>query len=701
MNAIIPPVILGAFAALLATLYIQRERLDLDALYGSPTRVWWLYWPRSPLWMMPLALYVVLMFGVMLGGMFGASKASKPHEMSETRIARISAQMAEQEKSPLERDLEKKLADAKARGDKIQVLLYTLGLESERNNTAFRLRRKASHQAAEEIREENPAYSWLLLANVMLPLGVFAGLFAFIKHRKKHTTKAGYQGSARWAKWGEILVSRTPRWLVPIWANYSGNTERWSLASRLWLNIGRTYWAPPEGDAVCTHVLVLGATGSGKGFGLFNHVMQNCKTPVIYQDVKAECPMILHPRWRNAIRWGRSSEGGWPSMRWNPLQECYADPEPEDALMTLAAAIIPDAEGEGAWVTKIARPIFVELCMRMRPATLGDLADAILNIPLHDLVDQFDLPKGRRAMLEGKNMKEYTAGTFDSEMYPYRMGWGRTVTSGHDFSLDDIIDRGGYILSSETEELRKNPLKLFWNLLLRRLRRSAKPRPVTILMDEATGAGKIPNLKEALLELRNRKVSIWMGFQTRAAVDTVYGDKEAKTLLNAFGNRVNLIHGIAPEDAEALSKECGNWSKARGGHVSVGVGMSGPSLNISSGTDDQTAIPLITQTEILNRSRNSKERWAVIMGRDVTKKGDPILCMMAGSRDDLTRTPSPEEAEAELAKYRDPQPPPVGASWTGSARRIKCTFCDRVNPPDAQTCEGCGAPLEVHTPSSR
>ena len=84
--------------------------------------------------------------------------------------------------------------------------------------------------------------------------------------------------------------------------------------------------------------------------------------------------------------------------------------------------------------------------------------------------------------------------------------------------------------------------------------------------------------------------------------------------------------------------------------------MSGPSLNVTSGTDDQTATPLFTQTEILNRSRRSAERWAVIFGREATQNGDPILCMMQGSSTAWNRQPSPEEAAAELARYRDAKP---------------------------------------------
>ena len=359
-------------------------------------------------------------------------------------------------------------------------------------------------------------------------------------------------------------------------------------------------------------------------------------------------------------------------MRWNPLAECFADPEPEDALMTLAAAIIPDPEnaGESDWVTKLARPIMVELLMTRQWDTLGELADSIVGMPLEEIVATFELPRGRAAILQGKNAKEYVAGTMDSQLYGYRLGWGRRVTSGHDFTLDQLIEKGGYVLSAETDQSRKNPLQLMWYMIFRKLRRSARPRPVNILLDEAMGAGKIPQVMEALAELRSRKVSIWMGWQDSEQMQKVYGQASVKGLYNSFGNRIQLVHGISPDAAKRLSEESGNWSKARGGHAGLGMGMSGPSLNLTSGTDDQTATPLFTQTEILNRSRNSAERWAVIFGREATKNGDPILCMMQGSSSAWNRLPSPEEAAEELARYRDPIKPTAPAPEPPAAEEM-------------------------------
>lgn len=667
--------LLFAILAGWVALVIRRERIGLQEIYEKPGFVRMLWAIRIP---PKIAAVVIFALGLMVmttTTLPAPKEVVREMEKVDAAAKRKAAiDTPELKKAKEKRDAQKKEVE------RIRSLMkpedYGNGglkeMRLKQEETLLNLaqmdvdqwQREASQKARLEARKEVggessglPGFVIGIQAFGLLGIGGF--LFWRIKRRGHVDPKSGYQGSAKWAKWGQILFAKDHRWMLPIWVSYSGTTRRWSLTQRFFGTVGMNFYAPPEGDPVCTHFMVTGQSGSGKGFSIFNHIMVNSKTPSIYQDVKSECPCIGLPRWKNAIRWGCAADGGWPSMRWNPLAECFADPEPEDALMTLAAAIIPDAEnaGDGDWVTKLARPIMVELLMTRQWNTLGEFADAVLGMPLDEMVQTFELPRGRAAILEGKNSKEYVAGTLDSQLYGYRMGWGRTVTSGHDFTLDQMIENGGYVLSAETDKTRKNPLQLMWYMIFRKLRRSARPRPVNLLLDEAMGAGKIPQIMEALAELRSRKVSIWMGWQDPEQIGQVYGRDAAKAVYNSFGNRIHLIHGITPDTAKKISEEAGNWSKARGGHAGFGLGMTGPSLNMTSGTDDQTAVPLITQTEIMNRSRNRSERWAMIFGRDATKNGDPILCMMRGSSSEWNRQPSPEEAAAELARYRDPVKP--------------------------------------------
>jgi hypothetical protein len=55
------------------------------------------------------------------------------------------------------------------------------------------------------------------------------------------------------------------RWVLPLWVAYYSTGRAWRLWERLIGWVGLVPFATPEGDAVCSHYLVLGATGSGKG----------------------------------------------------------------------------------------------------------------------------------------------------------------------------------------------------------------------------------------------------------------------------------------------------------------------------------------------------------------------------------------------------------------------------------------------------
>ena len=70
-----------------------------------------------------------------------------------------------------------------------------------------------------------------------------------------------------------------------------------------------------------------------------------------------------------------------------------------------------------------------------------------------------------------------------------------------------------------------------------------------------------------------------------------------------------------------------------------------PSVNMTSGTDDITALPLISEEDIETRGRRPGERWAIIAARETTKSGHPLIVQMVEG-EQLTRLPYPDEAQA-------------------------------------------------------
>ncbi len=654
-------------AAIIPIARIRSAKANLDEVYKNPlaVRAAW-KWHAPGVWVLVAAWYIapsIMMFGMLLETriplLIHPSKAKLIESVGTTAAVQFDS-----EKRKVLADLDKRAAHAKQNTgwlaqppEEIERQRQAAATEiNEKYSDANREKYIESQKQVEYDRQfPHPAEGPRDVSHIILDYfqkfwGItwLALMWWLWRSWRRNRTRGGFQGFARWSKWNEVIFSPTYRFLIPLWISYASTTRDWYLWERYVGNVGLAVFAPPEGDAVCTHYLLLGATGSGKGAAIFSHIMATSRGGCIYQDIKAECPMIDTPKWRNAIRWGCAAEGGWPSMSWNPIIECRNDPDPENAFLNLATVLIPDAEGENAWIPKLARPVVAEMLMSGRWNSIADFADELKGRPFKDICESVNMPAGLQAGLQGRNVSEYLFTSAWAETTVFK-GWARDVTTAHDFSLDDLIARGGYILAAETEESRRAPIKLMWAMLLRKLMRSSERRNLTLLMDECKVAGKLPHFADALVTLRNRGVSIWSAWQSESQIISVYGREEGEAILDAFGNRVSLLHGINVRDAEALSKASGNWSKKRGGHMSFGMSMSGPSLTGTTGGSDENPIPLITATDILNRSRCLEDRWAIISARGGTTKGNLIIARMMPGHE-WARPPKPDEIANEWAR---------------------------------------------------
>lgn len=487
--------------------------------------------------------------------------------------------------------------------------------------------------------------SWLVhVAWVGTAFAAF-GVGMLLFRMQRAAVHAGEHGAAAWATWRDVIHEENARWRVPIEVHYRGTRRNWTLGDP---GVGVAIWAPPE-EAACTHFLLVGGTGAGKTTAVFGHVLHSSTVPVVYQDVKSECPCIdARPL---ALRWGAAVPGGWPSMCWNPLEEARRTKDPverESAWQALAAMLLPERdEGskDNAWIEEIGRPILAEGLQDGQYPTLGDFADAVRDRPLEELLRDMAVPRGLQSLLKGKNVPEYVAMSFYQHLHLYRQGWARTITSRHDFSLDDVLRRGAYVLSATgaTEHL-KAPVKLFWKMLFNRLMTTQGQYPLTILLDEAIAAGKIPNALDALVLFRSKKVSLWYGVQSEAHLDKLYGPVEGKALLNAFGNRIALLHGLPPHDAKAWSERLGTWTKRRMASRGA-MGMAPQTV----------AVPLLTTSEFAVRGRRLHDRWAIFDCRESTVSAMPLVCRTQVAEEAI-RFPSPKELAALLGP---PAPKPA------------------------------------------
>ena len=454
----------------------------------------------------------------------------------------------------------------------------------------------------------------------------------------------GEHGAAAWATWADVICTPQRRWSLPLRVHYRGVRRKWNLDDP---GTGVAVLGPPDA-AVCAHVLLVGSTGSGKGASIFGHIITSSAVPVIYQDVKAEVPFGDSPKMKGALRWGCAADKGWPSLRWNPLEEACREKdaaERDSAFETLASMLMPCPPGkDDSWVQEVGRPILAEGLKTGKFETLGDFADAVRDLPLQEILTHLDVPRGLLGLLRGTNVPEYIGSAFYSNLACYRAGWGRVVTSGHDFTLGDFVRKGGYVLSAESEATRALPLQLFWRMLLRKLMRATGKVPLTILMDEGLAAGKIPNLRQALETLRNRNVSLWMGIQSESGLLDVYSPTTGKAILDTYGNRITLLHGLDSQDAENLSKRLGTWTMRR----------KSPNQQAQV-----SPVPLLTTSEISARGKRMEDRWAVFEMRESAYSGLPLIARTLEAPFP-TRRPSAAELEAFFQQYPELRPEVVG-----------------------------------------
>lgn len=448
---------------------------------------------------------------------------------------------------------------------------------------------------------------------VLLLLGFVPLLFLLIRLIRSMIS-SGIHGEAAWAARNEVRTSRTWPWLLPIKVHFRGSR-------RPWMGGGGMVAFAPSREVSRRHTIVIGGTGSGKGHFIFGHILASARQALIYQDVKAECP--AHDDWVSAngkepIKWGAGGPGGYTSARWNPLEECRQDENPYDAFASLAAVLISGDEKD--WVPQLARPILASVLVSGRYETLGDLADEFTLRGVAAVLKDAEVPQGLLESLEGKNVKEYIGTTLFSCLSSFQSGWGRQVTSGHDFSVDDMLHKGGYVLSAEAEPSRRLPLTLFWRMLFRRTLRSYESYDLTILLDEGLAAGKIPNFADALNTMRSKGVGIIYAIQNTAGLREIYGPQGGPAVEEAFTNRVTLLNGLNAEDAEKLSKRLGTYTRVR-------------SQRLGPATHDRAE--LMPLEEVMRRGAGGRDRWAVFEVVGASYSNRPILARLVASNQEV------------------------------------------------------------------
>ncbi len=336
------------------------------------------------------------------------------------------------------------------------------------------------------------------------------------------------------------------------------------------------------------HVLVVGTTGSGKTTSLYHHLMVSSRVPWVYQDQKAELP--LFDRFPDRPVWGLDTRGyETRSGVWNPMEEVQG---PED-IEVMSALLFPDKGNMNDWIVRGARMLFEAMCKRWHFESLQQYVYLIEHQSLDAIVAH--LPAGYATALADQRARAY----YVSEILDVLRPWINTsrivqVTYGAStVTLDDFIERGGYVLCNEDKHLRQ-PVTLFWGMLLHRLRNrpSSEASRLVLLLDEFADAGRIPNMAQALAMYRSKGVGIVAGVQSFALMESVYGETEWRAVRDGFGTYIVLAANITPQLQMELTEQLGSFTMQ---HTQGGGGITGPnpSVHVGVSAPSRVASPLV------------------------------------------------------------------------------------------------------------
>ena len=342
----------------------------------------------------------------------------------------------------------------------------------------------------------------------------------------------------------EILVHRSPRKLAQrIFATGQRFAGNLTLLSFRW-------------DILSRHILVVGPQGSGKTASLYASIMHSSLAPWVYQDSKAELPFRAHfpnhPVFGLDVRGHETRSGVW-----NPMEEVRSE---EDFDLLVDYLFPKNPKDPNGWVRDMARVLFGAVLHSKRWESVQQIARTLRETRLEPFLAGLD-PIYQDAMKEPKSQVPVL-----QDLVVTLSRWEtlrvRTITEGvSTVSLDDFIQRGGYLMNCEDSDALKVTVHVFWAMLLGRLRnRPEGAPPLLLLLDEFGDCGRIPNIQRALVLLRSKGVAIVAGIQNLGLLQDIY-PLDWKAVMGGFVTRIWLARNLDDELRLGLSQALGKFTR--------------------------------------------------------------------------------------------------------------------------------------------
>ena len=309
-------------------------------------------------------------------------------------------------------------------------------------------------------------------------------------------------------------------------------------------------------DLLTRHILVFGVQGSGKTTTFFGHIMRSATCIWIYQDSKAELP--FRTWYPDRLVWGLDVRGHVSrSLVLNFMEEVRSA---EDLDLIVDNLFPVNPRDANPWVREMSRTLFGAVLRSRSWGSLQEIARALRATRLEPFLDRLD-PIWRDLLKEPKSQVPVLQDLM-ATLSQWETPRIAAITEGlSTVSLEAFIARGGWVMNNEMSDGLRAPIRLFWAMLMGRLRnRPEGSAPILLLLDEFGDCGRLPNLERALVLLRSKGVSFVAGIQNIGLLKDTY-PQNWQAVAQGFGTKAWLMRNADDETRETLTRAIGKFTR--------------------------------------------------------------------------------------------------------------------------------------------
>lgn len=355
-------------------------------------------------------------------------------------------------------------------------------------------------------------------------------------------------------------------------------------------------------DTETMHLEISGSTGTGKSQTL-KHLIRDIKkrgdraviysssTEFITEFYDAKTDVILNPLDDRSQNW----------MLWNETQEVYHYDD-------VAASIIPEEEGgqnDPFWI-KTARSLLSNAARKLKDK--GDystklLYDKLLSISLKEIANLVKNTESATIFADGI---EKTALGVRSTLLSNLASFKFLRDEDGGFSIRDWVknednNHGCVFITSiaDQHEVLKPLISCWVDVFASSILSLSEDRSrrIWLIIDELPSLHKLKSLEKILAESRKYGGCVVLGYQSYSKVESVYGDKGAKTLSDLTATKV-FFRSNDQYNAKHSSDQLGKEEiKTTNENISMGAHQGRDSISIA---ETEKLRELVLPTQIVN-----------------------------------------------------------------------------------------------------